>query len=89
MDLRGTQLVVLSACETALGEELNGDGITGLRRGLLLAGAQTQISSLWKVSDLPTKELMVSFYQHLAKREGRSAALRHAQLEMSSHIRAA
>jgi CHAT domain-containing protein len=82
LDLRGTRLVVLSACETGLGETHSGDGVSGLRRGLLLAGARTQIASLWKVADLPTKELMVQFYQHLGEGSGRSAALRRAQNEM-------
>ena len=82
LDLRGTELVVLSACETGVGEVRNGDGISGLRRSLFLAGAQTQVASLWQVSDLPTKELMIDFYRHLVQGEGRSAALRRAQLEM-------
>jgi CHAT domain-containing protein len=82
LDLRGTELVVLSACETGVGEVSTGSGITGLRRGLLLAGAQTQVSSLWKVADLPTKELMTSFYRQLVSGKGRSAALRRAQREM-------
>jgi len=82
LDLQGTELVVLSACETGVGEINAGVGVTGLRRGLLLAGAQAQISSLWKVADLPTQELMVSFYQHLVKGAGPAAALRRAQREM-------
>jgi CHAT domain-containing protein len=82
LDLHGTELVVLSACETGVGEVRAGVGITGLRRGLMLAGARAQISSLWKVADLPTKELMVGFYQRLVKGDGPSAALRRAQREM-------
>jgi len=82
IDLQGTQLVVLSACETGLGEMSTGEGVTGLRRGVLLAGAQTQIASLWRVADLPTQQLMVEFYRRLVKGSGRSAALRGAQLEM-------
>jgi len=82
LDLHGTQLVVLSACETALGDTRNGDGIAGLRRGLLLAGAQTQVSSLWKVGDIATEKLMVKFYQHLVRGAGRSEAMRRAQLEI-------
>jgi CHAT domain-containing protein len=84
LDLRGTQLVVLSACETGMGETRSGDGVGGLRRGLLLAGARTQVASLWRVADLPTKELMVKFYQHLVAGAGRSAALRRAQNEMQA-----
>jgi CHAT domain-containing protein/Tfp pilus assembly protein PilF len=82
LDLHGTELVVLSACDTGVGEVQNGEGVYGLRRALVLAGAQTQLTSLWKVSDEATRILMVDFYQRLLKGEGRSAALRHAQLHM-------
>ncbi|MDR4469259.1 MAG: CHAT domain-containing protein [Nitrospira sp.] len=82
MDLRGTQLVVLSACETGVGDVQNGEGVYGLRRALVLAGAETQVTSLWKVADDATKDLMVDYYQRLLKGEGRSEALRNAQLTM-------
>jgi CHAT domain-containing protein/tetratricopeptide (TPR) repeat protein len=82
MDLRGTQLVVLSACETGVGDVQNGEGVYGLRRALVLAGAETQVASLWKVADNTTKDLMVEYYQRLLKGEGRSAALRAAQRTM-------
>ena len=82
MDLRGTQLVVLSACETGVGEVQSGEGVYGLRRALVLAGAQSQVASLWKVADEATKDLMVGYYQRLLKGEGRSAALRQAQQSM-------
>jgi CHAT domain-containing protein/Flp pilus assembly protein TadD len=82
LDLHGTELVVLSACDTAVGEVQNGEGVYGLRRALALAGAQTQIASLWKVSDTATRKLMVGYYQRLLKGEGRSAALRQAQRAM-------
>lgn len=82
MDLHGTQLVVLSACETGLGDVENGEGVYGLRRALELAGAQTQVASLWKVADDATKDLMVDYYQRLLAGEGRSAALQEAQRTM-------
>jgi CHAT domain-containing protein len=82
LDLHGTELVVLSACETGLGEVQNGEGVYGLRRALVLAGAQTQITSLWKVADDATRSLIVDYYQRLLKGEGRSEALRNAQRAM-------
>jgi CHAT domain-containing protein/Tfp pilus assembly protein PilF len=82
MDLRGTQLVVLSACETGVGDVQNGEGVHGLRRALVLAGAETQVASLWKVADDATKDLMVEYYGRLLKGEGRSAALREVQRTM-------
>jgi CHAT domain-containing protein len=82
LDLRGTQLVVLSACETGLGQVEEGEGVYGLRRALVLAGAQAQLVSLWKVADAQTQALMVDYYKRLLKGEGRSAALREAQQAM-------
>jgi CHAT domain-containing protein len=82
LDLRGTQLVVLSACETGLGQVQQGEGVYGLRRALVLAGAQAQLVSLWKVADAQTQALMVDYYKRLLKGEGRSAALREAQEAM-------
>ena len=82
LDLLGTQLVVLSACETGLGMVQTGEGVYGLRRALALAGAQAQLVSLWKVADAQTQALMVDFYRRLLSGEGRSAALRAAQKAM-------
>src|SRR5262249_32647849 len=83
LDLQGTELVVLSACETGLGEETVGDGVRGLRRALVVAGSETQVMSLWKVDDEATRQLMTSFYRHLFQEgSGRSLALRQAQLEL-------
>ncbi len=87
MDLRGTQLVVLSACETERGDVDKGEGVYALRRAFVLAGAETQVASLWKVGDEATKDLMVDYYQGLLKGEGRSAALRAAQLRMMTSRR--
>ena len=63
-----------------------GEGVYGLRRALLLAGAQTQLVSLWKVADAATQELMIDYYQRLLKGEGRSAALRTAQEAMMADL---
>ena len=82
LDLWGTKLVVLSACETGVGEAKNGDGIYGLRRALVLAGSESQVMSLWNVSDRATRELMVEYYTRLKNGEGRSEALRKVQLKM-------
>ena len=82
LDLRGTQLVVLSACETGVGDITQGEGVYGLRRALAIAGAESQLLSLWNVGDEATKDLMVAYYQRLLKQAGRSEALRQTQLEM-------
>jgi CHAT domain-containing protein len=82
LNLRGTQLVVLSACETGVGDVANGEGVYGLRRALAIAGAESQLISLWKVSDEGTKDLMVDYYQRLIDGEGRSDSLRQVQLAM-------
>ncbi|BAZ42612.1 peptidase-like protein [Calothrix sp. NIES-4101] len=81
LNLRGTQLVVLSACETGLGNVKTGDGVYGLRRSLVIAGTQTQLLSLWQVDDAGTKDLMVKYYEKIKAKKGRHAALREAQLE--------
>jgi CHAT domain-containing protein/Tfp pilus assembly protein PilF len=82
LDLWGTKLVVLSACETGVGEVASGEGVYGLRRALVLAGAESQLMSLWKVSDAATKDLMIDYYWRLQAGEGRASALRAAQLDM-------
>jgi len=82
LDLWGTKLVVLSACETGVGEIKTGDGVYGLRRALVLAGAESQLMSLWQVSDEATRDLMVAYYKRIQAGEGRSEALRQVQLEM-------
>jgi len=82
LNLLGTQLVVLSACETGLGDVVNGEGVYGLRRAFVIAGAESQMISLWKVSDSGTKDLMSAYYQKLLTGEGRSEALQKTQLEL-------
>ena len=77
-------LVVLSACETALGKEVRGEGLIGLTRGFMYAGAPRVIASLWKVDDVATAEFMKIFYQKMLKEKMRpAAALTATKLEMS------
>ncbi len=77
-------LVVLSACQTALGKEIRGEGLVGLTRGFMYAGAARVLASLWSVEDRATAELMTTFYRGML-RDGLSpaAALRQAQLEVA------
>jgi CHAT domain-containing protein len=82
LNLWGTKLVTLSACDTGLGEVKNGEGVYGFRRALALAGAETLVMSLWPVSDQVTRELMTAYYTGLQQGEGRGEALRQAQLRM-------
>ena len=82
LDLHGTALVVLSACETGVGDVEVGEGVLGLRRALVLAGARSQLMSLWKVNDDATTTLMTAYYGELARGIGRSEALRQVQLRM-------
>jgi CHAT domain-containing protein/Tfp pilus assembly protein PilF len=82
LDLWGTQLVVLSACETGIGDVANGEGVYGLRRALVLAGSRAQVMSLWSVDDAATRDLMVGLYRRLLKKEGLSESLRGVQREM-------
>jgi CHAT domain-containing protein len=81
-------LVVLSGCQTGLGKDLQGEGLVGLTRGFMYAGARRVVASLWQVDDESTAELMSRFYRGMLK-EGRPApaALRQAQLELSRHPR--
>ncbi len=81
-------LVVLSACRTALGKEVQGEGLIGLTRGFMYAGAARVAASLWNVDDAATAELMARFYRNMFGQDmSPAAALRAAQLEMSRQRR--
>lgn len=78
-----TDLVVLSACETALGKEVKGEGIVGLTRGFMYAGAPSVVASFWRVEDKATADLMKRFYQRMFNEKlAPSAALRASQIAM-------
>jgi CHAT domain-containing protein len=77
------ELVVLSACQTGLGQEIRGEGIVGLTRGFMYAGAARVVVSLWYIDDAATAEFMVKFYQQMWQQNlTPAAALQAAQVEM-------
>jgi CHAT domain-containing protein len=81
-------LVVLSACETGLGKEINGEGLVGLTRGFIYAGASRVVASLWSADDVATSELMAEFYKGMLEQGMRpAAALRQAQIKMLNQKR--
>jgi MYXO-CTERM domain-containing protein len=89
MDLRGTQLVVLSACDTGMGAEvmaegkvLMSEGVSGLRRAFAMAGARTTVMSLWAVSGVTAQRTMEAYYRKLAEGQGPGEAMQAVQLEM-------
>jgi CHAT domain-containing protein len=81
LELSKVELVVLSACETGRGRVAGGEGVLGLQRAFQVAGARTAVTSLWKVPDAATKELMIRFHHNLwEKRMAKVDALREAQI---------
>ncbi|MBI2354999.1 MAG: tetratricopeptide repeat protein [Deltaproteobacteria bacterium] len=80
--LKGTDLVVLSACETGVGDVKNGEGIFGLKRAFILSGVKSLVMSLWSVPSAETAELMTDFYTQMAEGKSKSNALQQAKLNM-------
>ena len=85
LDLRGLDLVVLSACQTGRGDINQGEGVFGLQRGFKKAGAKTIVMSLWEVADEATQLLMTAFYDHLLAGKSKREAFRQAQQELRTH----
>ena len=86
LDLWGTQLVVLSACETGIGDIARAEGVQGLRRALIIAGSESQVMSLWQVDDEGTQVLIQGMYKHLLQGKGRSTSLQRVKRAMLRHL---
>jgi CHAT domain-containing protein len=80
--LKGTEIVVLSACETGVGGVRSGEGVFGLKRAFILSGAKTIVMSLWSVPSEETTELMTKFYTLMSEGKTKAEALRQAKIDM-------
>ncbi len=87
LSLDGTDMIILSACETGLGDVRAGEGVYGLQRAFLVAGAKAMVMSLWKVDDAATQALMTNFYTNLAKGNSRTKAFKQAQLQLMTKFK--
>ena len=87
MNLDGTSLIILSACETGLGEVKAGEGVYGLQRAFLVAGANALIMSLWKVDDAATQQLMTNFYTNWVKLGDKQKAFKQAQTQLMAKFK--
>ena len=85
MDLSHIDLLVLSACQSGLGDVAASEGVFGLQRGFKRAGVKSIVMSLWKVDDKATEILMTEFYKNLSKKETRREALFNAQLSLRTY----
>ena len=86
LDWLGTELVVISGCESGIGVNKTGDGVYGLKRSIAVAGARSSMLSLWEVKDEPTAAFMESFYKKLKSGVSRNKALFETQKEFRNHI---
>ena len=86
LNWQGTELVVISGCESGIGVNKAGDGVYGLKRSIAVSGARSSMLSLWEVKDEPTAAFMESFYKKLKSGVSRNKALFETQKEFRNHI---